>query len=162
MHTIERRQVVPGDLEAVFGFFEDPYNLERITPPWLGFSIREASDERVRLGTTIDYALRWHGLPMTWRSRIAEYEPGVLFADEMLRGPYRRWYHRHLFREVPDGVEVTDIVEYEMPFGPLGRAAHAAMVRRQLEGIFDYRRTAIEEIFGSPEVRPAMAGSGGS
>ncbi len=149
MHILERSQFIPGELTDVFGFFEDPYNLQRITPPWLGFSIRSASDERVREGTTIEYVLRWHGLPMTWKSRISEYEQGVLFADEMLRGPYKRWYHRHLFRAVEGGVEVRDVVEYELPFGPLGRAVHAAVVRRQLEGIFDHRQSAIDRIFAA-------------
>ncbi len=153
MHVIERSQVVPGDLEDVFAFFEDPYNLERITPPWLGFSIKSTSDSRVREGTEIVYSLRWHVFPMTWRSRIAEYEPGVLFADEMLQGPYRHWYHRHLFREVTDGVELTDVVEYQLPLGPLGRAAHGLVVRRQLEGIFDHRRIAAERIFADRAAR---------
>ena len=45
---------------------------------------------------------------------------------------------------------VDDEVEYELPFGPLGRLAHSLRVRRQLEEIFTYRRRAVEEIFGAP------------
>jgi len=109
----------------------------------------------VRVGTEIAYRLRWQIFPMTWRSRISEYEDGRLFADEMLKGPYKRWYHRHLFNSVPDGVEVTDIVVYELPFGPLGRLVHRIAVRTQLEAIFEHRREAIARIFGSVE-RPGV------
>jgi hypothetical protein len=154
-YVLERRQVVPGDLETVFGFFQDPTNLETITPPWLHFEIQSSTDERVRVGTEIAYRLRWQIFPMTWRSRISEYEDGRLFADEMLKGPYKRWYHRHLFNSVPDGVEVTDIVVYELPFGPLGRLVHRIAVRTQLEAIFEHRREAIARIFGSVE-RPGV------
>ena len=146
-YVLERRQSIPGDLEVVFAFFEDPRNLETITPPWLHFEVVGSTDERVRLGTEIEYRLRWQVFPMRWRSRIAAYDPGVLFADEMLLGPYRRWYHRHLFTPTPDGVEMVDIVEYELPLGPLGTLAHGAVVRRQLEAIFDFRRAAIARIF---------------
>lgn len=144
---LRRIQVVPADLSEVFAFFEDPRNLEAITPPWLHFSVTSSSTERVGLGTEIAYRLRWQIFPMKWRSRISEYEPGSLFADEMLRGPYAHWYHTHLFESVPDGVKMTDVVQYALPLGPIGKAVHAAVVRRQLNAIFDYRQRAIAALF---------------
>ncbi|MGD8288469.1 MAG: SRPBCC family protein [Gemmatimonadota bacterium] len=147
-HVLRRRQLIPADLDTVFEFFESPRNLEEITPPWLRFEVAHTTDEVMRLGTEIEYRLTWQRLPMRWRSRISEHERGVSFADEMLQGPYRRWYHRHLFRPVADGVEMEDIVEYELPLGPLGRAVHAAVVRSQLERIFDYRKEAVRARFG--------------
>jgi len=146
-HQLRRRQVLPGDLESVFAFFESPRNLEEITPPWLRFEVVAATDEAVRRGTLIDYRLTWQRVPMRWRTRITEYEPGVSFADEMIRGPYRSWYHRHLFRPVDDGVEMVDLVDYELPFGPLGRWTHEHVVRPQLDAIFDYRREAVARRF---------------
>ena len=106
-----------------------------------------ATDPAVREGTRIRYRLRLHGVPLRWESVIAEYRDGELFADEMLRGPYRRWYHRHRFRRVPGGVEIEDAVDYELPCGPLGRLAHAVAVRRQLGAIFDYRERRMVELF---------------
>lgn len=146
-YRLERAQRVPGDLSAVFAFFKDPRNLETITPPWLSFRILGASDREVREGTRIAYRLRWQVFPMTWESRITEYEENRCFADEMVRGPYRRWYHRHLFRAVPGGVEIRDEVDYALPFGLLGRLAHAVTVRRQLDAIFAYRHRRIAELF---------------
>ncbi len=64
-------------------------------------------------------------------------------------GPYRRWHHRHEFLDVPGGTEAPDIVDYEMPLGPLGTSAHRLFVRRSVEQIFDYRRQALAGIFGS-------------
>jgi deoxyribodipyrimidine photo-lyase len=148
---LERTQTVPGDLDTVFAFFEDPHNLRRITPPWLRFEVRWASDPSVQLGTRIRYTIHWLGLPMRWESRIARYEQNQCFADEMLRGPYRSWFHTHTFRAVPHGIEVHDRVEYSLPLGPLGSLVHRIMVRRQLEAIFDYRTRTLAEIFGETE-----------
>jgi ligand-binding SRPBCC domain-containing protein len=156
-HELERTQIVPGELVDVFAFFKDPKNLEAITPPWLNFEVRSSTSESVRKGTEITYGLRWQIFSMTWKSRIAEYEEGRLFADAMLHGPYERWYHRHLFSEVTGGVEVTDLVEYKLPLGPLGRLVHSTAVRGQLEAIFDFRRETITRIFapGAPsELKP--------
>ena len=155
-YVLERRQIVPGDLETVFSFFKDPMNLEAITPPWMHFEVLASTDERVCKGTEITYRLRWQIVPMIWKSQISEYMENTLFADRMLKGPYRRWHHSHLFRSVPDGVEMTDVVQYELPFGLLGRLIHTLVVRSQLEAIFDYRREAITSIFSlHPPCPPA-------
>ena len=157
IERLHRQQVVGGDLPRVFGFFKTPHNLEAITPPWLGFRILETTDRQVRVGTRIAYRLKLHGIPVRWESRIAEYVENEMFADEQIVGPYRSWYHRHLVRAVPGGVAIEDLVEYRMPFGPLGRLAHAAFVRRQLERIFDHRARVIGELF---PVQPAREGQG--
>ncbi len=148
-HVLERSQTVPGDLESVFTFFENPRNLKEITPRWISFQVVWASDETVKRGTKIRYKIKWLGLSMIWESLIAEYEQNERFADEMLRGPYRNWYHTHLFRSVPEGVEISDRVEYSLPFGPLGGLAHWLLVRRQLRAIFDYREKRIVELLGT-------------
>lgn len=149
-HRLQRTTLLPGSLAEVFAFFKNPRNLERITPPWLGFRITSATDEAVREGTRIAYRLSLHGIPLRWESRIAEYEKDSHFADEQLRGPYARWYHRHTFRAVPGGVEMTDDVEYRLPFGPLGRLVHWLVVRHQLRAIFHYRTAAIVRQFSGP------------
>lgn len=146
-YRLRHKQRVGGTLDEVFGFFKDPHNLEQLTPPFLGFGIVHASDETVKEGTTISYRLRLHGVPMRWESRITEYVEGELFADEMLSGPYRHWYHTHRFREIPGGVEIEDTVDYSLPFGPLGRIAHRLFVRRQLATIFAYRESVINQRF---------------
>jgi len=154
MYRLERRQRVGGTLAEVFAFFEDPMNLEMITPPWLAFRVLEATDPVVRQGTRISYRLRLYGIPFRWESTIAEYARGESFADEMLVGPYRRWYHRHRFRRIAEGVEIEDAVAYELPFGPVGRLAHAVMVQRQLTRIFDYRAQRIARLFPYPRGTP--------
>lgn len=148
-HRLVRTTRLGGDLARVFDFFKNPRNLETITPPWLGFRIRSASDDEMREGTRIRYRLRLHGIPMSWESRIAEYAENSHFADEQVTGPYSRWYHRHEFRAVDGGVEMTDEVEYRLPFGPLGRLVHWLVVRHQLRAIFDYRTKIIAERFSA-------------
>jgi hypothetical protein len=49
---------------------------------------------------------------------------------------------------------MTDVVRYRLPFGVIGRVAHAFKVRRDVERIFDYRFQRIGEMFGA---RPAEA-----
>jgi ligand-binding SRPBCC domain-containing protein len=143
-HVLRREQVLPAPPAEVFPFFADAHNLEAITPPWLGFRVLTPQPVEMRQGALIEYRLRLRGIPLTWLTRIAEWVPGVRFVDEQLSGPYRLWHHTHEFE--PDGAGGTlmrDTVRYALPYWPLGEVAHALVVRRDLEAIFDHRREAV-------------------
>jgi ligand-binding SRPBCC domain-containing protein len=148
-YRLECSMFVPLPIEQVFAVFGDPRNLARITPASLGFEI-VSSEPRMRRGAEIEYRIRWAGLPLSWKTLITAYEPPNLFIDEQIRGPYRLWRHRHMFRAAEGGTEIADQVDYALPFGILGRAAHALAVRRQLNGIFSYRQEALARMLGDP------------
>jgi ligand-binding SRPBCC domain-containing protein len=146
VHTLKRTQWVPGDLERVFAFFEDPGNLGRITPPWLNFSIRSMSTARIEQGSRITYRVKLMGLPMRWVSLIEEWEPGKRFVDTALVSPYILWRHEHTFEPIGGGVMLGDEVRYRLPFGPIGSMTHALLVRRQLEAIFSFRARTVADL----------------
>lgn len=147
-HHLYREQLVPRPVDEVFGFFSEAANLELITPPWLGFNLLSAEPAVMRVETLIEYRLHLHRLPLRWVSRIALWEPGRVFVDVQVRGPYRLWHHRHEFEPSGDGTVVRDHVDYALPFGRLGELAHRAFVERDLARIFDFRRTAVARLLG--------------
>ena len=147
MPTLDRTQTIAAPLDEVFAFFSDPGNLARITPPWLSFRIHGEAPRPLAEGSRIEYRIRWGWLRLGWVTRITRWRPPHEFEDVQERGPYRRWAHTHRFRATERGVMIEDHVDYALPLGPLGRLVHALRVRRQLEGIFDYRREAIVRIF---------------
>jgi ligand-binding SRPBCC domain-containing protein len=144
VHTLTREQVVPRDPEEVFEFFSDAGNLEAITPPWLRFRIVTPRPIQLREGALIEYRLALHRLPVRWLTRIEAWEPSARFVDVQVEGPYGHWEHTHTFRPHEHGTLVGDAVRYSLPLGPLGRLAHLAFVRRDLERIFDFRRDAVQ------------------
>jgi ligand-binding SRPBCC domain-containing protein len=146
VQRLERRQWVSAPLDRVFDFFAQARNLERITPPWLRFELLGDDPVEMGVGALIDYRLHVHRVPIRWRSRIEEWEPGRSFVDRQLRGPYRLWHHRHTFTAQDGGTLVRDEVTYALPFGRLGELAHPLFVRRDLERIFEYRHRAVQEI----------------
>jgi len=143
-HVLRREQRLPGAPGDVFPFFADAHNLEAITPPWLGFRVVTPAPIAMRAGALIEYRLRLHGLRLAWLTRIDEWTPGVRFVDSQLAGPYALWHHTHEF--APDGPGATvmrDTVRYALPYWPLGEVAHALLVRRDLERIFDFRSAEV-------------------
>jgi hypothetical protein len=146
VYVLERSQRLELEAVRAFEFFTDAHNLEAITPPWLAFNVVTRGPIEMGAGAVIDYRLKLHGLPVRWRTRIEVWEPPVRFVDVQLHGPYALWEHTHSFE--PDGehaVVIRDRVRYALPFGALGRFAHAAVVKRDLQRIFDYRQGAVAE-----------------
>ena len=146
---LEREQVLPGAPADVFQFFADALNLERITPPWLGFRVVTPGAIEMGPGTLIEYRLRLHRVPVRWLTRIEAWEPPLRFVDAQVRGPYRVWRHEHSFEPAPGGAGtlIRDRVDYALPLGPLGDLAHALFVWRDLRRIFDHRQAAVARYF---------------
>jgi len=84
--TLETELWLPRPLEEVFGFFAEARNLESLTPPWVGFEVLTPGPIAMACGTLIDYRIRVHGIPIRWRTEIAEWQPPHQFVDREPRG----------------------------------------------------------------------------
>lgn len=147
VYRLEATQFLPIDIDTAWSFFSDPANLERITPDDLSFRIDTKVPDNIYSGLMIGYRLRVPpGVPVTWWTEIKHVDAPYRFVDEQRAGPYAMWYHEHHFRPVAGGVEMTDIVHYALPFGPLGRLVHWLFVGRQVRGIFAHRTKVLEQI----------------
>ncbi len=136
-------------VDEVWPFFSRPENLGVLTPATMAADILQVPDQ-LSAGALVEYRIRVGPVPMRWRSRIDEWEPGEGFADAQLKGPYACWYHEHGFRPADggDATLVTDRVWYAPPLGPLGALANTLLVRPMLRDIFSYRRQALALRFG--------------
>lgn len=145
-HRLERQQWIDRPPGVVFDFFSRAENLGRITPSWMHWKLWTPTPVEMRTGARIEYRIRLAGIPMRWRTRIDDWEPGVRFVDVQESGPYRLWRHTHEFTPQAGGVLMSDRVEYAMPFGWLGEQVHSLAVRATLSAIFDHRFGRIQEI----------------
>ena len=140
IHTLHREQRLPGTPEEVFPFFADARNLEAITPPFLRFRVVTPDPIPMRVGTLIQYRLRFRGVAVSWLTSIQDWDPPHRFVDQQVRGPYALWHHTHTFApDGEDGTVMADTVRYAIGFGALGELAHRLFVKRDVEAIFAFR-----------------------
>jgi len=119
----------------------------------MGFIVRTELPDKMYEGLMIEYTVSpMLGIPMNWITEIKTVKNHSFFVDEQRKGPYRIWHHEHHFKEVEGGVEMTDIVSYELPLGFLGRLMHPILVKNKLKEIFDYRRQKVDELFIDSEI----------
>lgn len=149
IYLLRYEQVLNTSIPEAWKFFSRADNLEKITPSYMRFNITSpVTDKPIYAGEVITYVIHpVLGIPLRWMTEITHVKEGAYFVDEQRQGPYGLWHHQHHFEAVEGGVKMTDIVHYSLPLGILGRIAHALFVRRQLEGIFAYRRKKVQEYF---------------
>jgi ligand-binding SRPBCC domain-containing protein len=148
MYQLRRKQLVKTDIATCWDFFSSPANLSKITPTYMGFDVRSEVPERMYEGLMIEYRVRpLLGIPMKWVTEITHVKDYQFFVDEQRIGPYKIWHHEHHFMETPEGIEMTDIVSYVLPFGVLGTIVHPFLVEKKLNEIFAHRFKVVDELF---------------
>ncbi|MFN0215826.1 MAG: SRPBCC family protein [Saprospiraceae bacterium] len=155
IHSLKSVQRLPISAESAWDFFSNPMNLKEITPEKMGLHVTSDPDFSTRkmyAGQVITYTVKpiW-GIPLFWMTEITHVQEGQFFVDEQRVGPYALWHHQHHFKAIPGGVEMTDLIHYRVPLGWLGDVANWLFVRRQLEGIFVFRKKKLEAVFGGME-----------
>lgn len=149
VYTLKASQKIPASKEEVWDFISSPKNLKEITPDYMGFEIQTELPEKMYPGMMIQYKVSpILGIKMTWVTEITHVEHEKFFVDEQRVGPYSMWHHQHHIQEIPGGILMEDIIDYQPPMGLLGDIANSLFIARQLNEIFAYRKQAIEKRFG--------------
>lgn len=144
MHFV-KESVIQASAETVFAFHEAPDAFERLQPPWQTTKIVQPPTS-LEVGTRVILKIKVGPL---WQTVVAEhvaYEPGKMFADRMLKGPFPKWLHKHIITPRDENeCLLTDDIEYELPLGVLGRTFGGWFARRNLERLFEFRHRVTRE-----------------
>jgi len=149
VYSFQTKQILPISIEKAWDFFSSPKNLKEITPDYMDFKIlSDLGDGKMYEGQIIEYTVKpVLSIPLRWVTEITHMKKPFYFVDEQRAGPYNMWHHQHKFEETAYGVEMTDLLHYAIPLGPLGRIANHIFVRKQLVNIFNYRKSKVNKIF---------------
>ena len=150
LHVLKTTQVLKSDMNTVWKFMSSPMNLARITPDYMCFQILsdEGDLKEMYPGQLIEYYVTpVMGIKMHWVTEITHVQDKHYFVDEQRFGPYTLWHHKHFLKEVPEGIEMTDIIHYKIPFGFIGRLANSLFIKNKVKEIFDHRYSILEELF---------------
>lgn len=115
----------------------------------MGFHILgDSVPEKMYAGQIIEYYVTpVAGIKMHWVTEITHVQDKLYFVDEQRFGPYSFWHHKHFLKEVSEGVEMTDILHYKIPFGFLGKIVNALFIKKKINEIFNYRYNKLEQLF---------------
>ena len=147
MYIFETEQILNAPLEKVFPFFGTPENLEKITPPNLGFIIKTPRPLVMKKGAIFEYTIKLGILRFPWITLIKEYDPPNMFQDIQKFGPYKRWEHTHEFIDMGDKTKIIDRVEYDIYPQFLKKLINRFFVSKRVKSIFSYRKKVLDKKF---------------
>lgn len=157
IYQLKRVQNLPIGIEEAWKFFSNPNNLSVITPEWLNFKVTSKLPDKMYTGMIISYKVHpVLAIPNTWVTEITHVKEPHYFVDEQRFGPYKFWHHQHHFKEIESGIEMTDIVNYALPFDPLSRFINSFLVEKKVKEIFRFREKKLEELFRSVIASPVI------
>lgn len=145
--VVRYESVLPGSPEEVWRFHAEPGAIERLTPP--GRKMEIVGTMPLENGALHVLRFRLGPLRLEWHARISEVDPPFGFTDTAERSPFRRWVHRHRFEPHAQGCLLVDEIEFEMPFGPLGRLA-LPFVKRDIDRTFAFRHAQTVRAIRAP------------
>lgn len=105
--------IVDAPLEIVQEFHKRPSSLAAITPPPLRVHTN-GSAQNLDEGGVIAVTIKLGFLPLIWEARIEDANQHG-FVDRLLRGPFKRWIHRHTFKPLGENrTQVTDEIDFTL------------------------------------------------
>jgi ligand-binding SRPBCC domain-containing protein len=141
------RSRMPASAEAVYRFHAEPDALERLTPPSEKATVVARTGGIETRGARVTLRVQVGPFRQDWIAEHTASEPGRMFRDVMISGPFRRWEHTHLFEpESQESSWLEDRVEYEFPLGWLGKQFAGGYTRRRLQKMFEWRHKQTAEI----------------
>lgn len=99
----------------------------------------------LELGDAVTWEGTHFGVRQRLTSRITRYDRPNGFRDSMVRGAFRRFDHDHLFTQVDGVTTMTDVFDFDSPFGIVGRIADRLLLRKYMDRFLRARAEVLRQ-----------------
>ena len=141
MVKFQYSSLIPAPLATVWAFHERPEAIQLLTPPDTPLTV-DSRTGGLEVGSRVTF--RVTHLKIRWVAEHTEYQYQRLFADRQVEGPFRTWYHRHLFTAEGPGTRLNDEIEFTLPGSPVTDWLLGWAVKLQLRVMFRYRHSVTQ------------------
>lgn len=78
-------------------------------------------------------------------SKISVMKKPLYFIDEMIKGDFKNFKHEHHFKSVSNGTIMIDQLNFESPYGVIGKWMNTLYLKNYLEKLLESRNNVIKE-----------------
>lgn len=102
-------------------------------------------------------SVTWEAVHFGIRQQLTIYIEKVdrptYFADRMVKGAFKSFFHEHLFEEQADGTLMIDKFQYEVPYGIAGKVFDILVLNRYMTRLLRERNKVIKQVAESDKWR---------
>jgi ligand-binding SRPBCC domain-containing protein len=157
-----RAITIQAPIQAVYDFHLNPHFIRHILPSYQKVVSLEEPNQ-LKIGAEMKLMMQVYGWKQKWEIVWEDLQAPqgtplrARMVDVARRSPFRAWRHLHLFSAIPGGTELIDRLEYELPWGPVGRLAQPLM-HLELDTMFRFRqrrtKLVLEEMLNPKHLTP--------
>lgn len=100
----------------------------------------------INKGETVTWEGKHFAFKIQHESIISEMDFPTYFVDEQLKGHFKNFKHQHFFIKKENLTIMTDILEYETPFGFFGKLFNRLLLKNHLTKFIQNRNKIIKQI----------------
>lgn len=151
MGHVQVSRLIPASTGEVYRYLVDLENLSEWLDPSLEADFLNGGPPVLRAQTEFQIKFTRFGRTVDSTFRVDEMKPREKFSYRQMQGFFKTWVHTQIL-SVHDAKTtlVTDVVEFEMPYGLLGALADDLFVRGDVQRLLQYRLSKVEERFLGP------------
>ncbi|SEP97516.1 SRPBCC family protein [Flavobacterium urocaniciphilum] len=146
MTTIKTITIYNAPIEKVFNVNRDIDIHQQSATQTNEKAIAGTTSGLINKNETVTWKGKHFGVYITHQSIISEMIFPTYFIDEQLKGHFKSFKHQHFFEQKENHVEVTDIVEYETPFGIFGKIFDAILLKNYLQKFILQRNAFLKKL----------------
>ena len=99
----------------------------------------------IGLNESVTWRAKHFGVYHKLTSKVTEFRQPHYFADEMVSGIFKSFKHEHHFKDSSNGTLMTDVFDYESPYGSLGKLADRIFLKKYMAKFLAERNQVIKE-----------------
>jgi ligand-binding SRPBCC domain-containing protein len=99
----------------------------------------------INLNETVTWQAKHLGKVRLHTSKITEMSMYTNFTDEMIKGDFTYFKHQHFFKPIQNGTIMIDIVDFESPYGIIGKLVSKLYLKKYLQKLLSNRNEIIKQ-----------------
>ena len=144
MSIIYLETIIKADIHKVFDLSRDIDLHQKSTFKTNEKAIAGRTSGLIELGETVTWRAKHLGFYQTHTSEITEMKKPNHFTDVMLKGTFKSVKHQHIFKTSGENTIMTDIFEFESPFGIIGKFFNTVFLESYMKEFLSERNRLIK------------------
>lgn len=99
----------------------------------------------IKLGETVTWQANHLFKKRRFTAKITAMKLPESFVDEMIQGDFKHFRHEHHFKQITNGTIMVDVLEFESPFGLVGRLFNNIYLTKYIRKLLLVRNEVIKE-----------------
>lgn len=139
MPLIELHTIIDSDIKTCFDLSRDVGFYQNTLPSSEEIAIDGKVTGLVELNDQITWETNHLGFAQHVTLKVTEFDSPNLFVDELVKGGFKAYNHKHIFEKIGNKTVMTDKFYFETPYGIFGKFVNWLFLKKYMTKLLKTR-----------------------